>query len=302
MADFISEFWSWFIIIPTAIGILVMFPLVHRNRGAKQSDGVEKMGHVWDGDLEEYNNPLPGWWLNMFYITLVFSIIYLILYPGLGSFSGILGWTSKQQYETELAKAESEYGPIFEKYSQADIKSLASHNTAMKTAERLFSNYCAVCHGSDARGARGFPNLRDTDWLYGGNPEQIKASIMNGRIGAMPGWEAALGEDGLSSVTEYVLSLSDRGTDEALINKGKEKYDQLCIACHGASGEGNMALGAPNLTDRIWLYGGSPKTIMESIAKGRQGNMPPHKEFLGEDKVHLLSAYVYSLSSEHEQK
>lgn len=302
MADFASGFWSWFIIIPTVIGILILFPLVYYNRGRKVSGKADKMGHVWDDDLEEYNNPLPGWWLNLFYITIVFGIVYLILYPGLGSFSGLLGWTSQQRYEDELDQAADRYGPIFERYQQTDIKALAGNDEAMQTAERLFANYCAQCHGSDARGAPGYPNLRDDDWLWGGDPEQIKTTIMEGRTGAMPGWEAALGEQDLFNVAEYVLSLSGRQHDPAVAGKGSEKYNQLCIACHGPDGKGNTAMGAPDLTDRTWLYGGSQKTVMESIAKGRQGRMPPNGEFLGEARVHLLAAYVYHLSAQREQR
>jgi len=302
VADFVSEFWSWFIIIPTVIGILALFPLVYFNRGQKQTGEADKMGHSWDEDLEEYNNPLPGWWLNMFYITLVFGIIYLILYPGLGSFGGVLGWTSTQRYENELEQAEARYGPIFDRFQQTEIRTLARDDEAMQTAERLFVNYCAQCHGSDARGARGYPNLRDDDWLWGGQPGQIKQTIMQGRTAAMPAWGSALGEDGLFNVTEYVLSLSGRQHDPAVAAKGEEKYNQLCISCHGPEGKGNIAMGAPNLTDRTWLYGGSQKTVMETIANGRQGRMPPHEDFLGEAKVHLLAAYVYHLSAQREQQ
>lgn len=302
MADFVSEFWSWFIIIPTVIGILILFPFIHFNRGQKQTGEAETMGHSWDEDLQEYNNPLPGWWLNLFYITLVFGIVYLILYPGLGSFGGVLGWTSTQRYENELQQAEEQYGPIFEKYQQTPIRELARNDEAMETAERLYANYCAQCHGSDARGAPGYPNLRDDDWLWGGEPAQIKETVLNGRVAAMPGWEAALGEEGLFNVTEYVLSLSGRQHDPAVAEKGKEKYQQLCVACHGPDGKGNVAMGAPDLTDRTWLYGGSQKTVMASIAEGRQGRMPPHEEFLGEAKVHLLAAYVYQLSAQYEEQ
>ena len=214
----------------------------------------------------------------------------------------MLGWTSKQRYENELEQAQARFGPIFEKYQQTEIRTLAGNDEAMETAERLFVNYCAQCHGSDARGARGYPNLRDDDWLYGGEPQQIKETIMKGRTGAMPGWEAALGEEGLFNVTEYVLGLSGRQHDPAVAAKGKEKYNQLCVSCHGPEGKGNIAMGAPNLTDRTWRYGGSQTTVMESIAKGRQGQMPPHEEFLGEAKVHLLAAYVYHLSAQREQQ
>ena len=301
MADFVSAFWNWFIIIPTVIGILAMFPLIFKNRGTKVTGEVETTGHIWDEDLAEYNHPLPGWWLNMFVITVVFSIVYLILYPGLGNFEGMLGWTSKGQYESQIEKAEKEYGPLYKKYAAVDIETLSRNAEALKTGERLYANYCGVCHGSDARGARGFPNLRDQNWLYGGNPDQIKTTILSGRSGVMPSWEAVLGAAGVSDVTEYVLSLSDREHDASLAAKGKVHFDTTCAACHGPDGTGNQALGAPNLTDRIWQYGGSKKSIIETITIGRNGQMPAHKDFLGEDRVHVLTAYVYSLSQEYEQ-
>ncbi len=297
MADFVSAFWHWYIIVPTLVGILALFPLVIFNRGKKSGGEPETMGHVWDEDLEEYNNPLPSWWLNMFYITIVFGIAYLILYPGLGFYKGVLGWSSKGQYESEISAADKEFGPIFEKYASEKIATLARNEEAMRTGERLFANYCSTCHGSDARGAVGFPNLRDGDWLYGGEPEQIKTSILNGRRGVMPGWQAALGEEGVKNMTEFVLSMSRKNVDLDAAQAGRERYNQICVACHGADGSGNKALGAPDLGDGVWLYGGSPKAVTQSIAQGRQGNMPPHKDFLGEDKVHLLTAYVYSLSA-----
>jgi len=254
------------------------------------------MGHVWDEDLQELSNPLPKWWLSMFYITLVFGVGYLALYPGLGTFSGILGWTEKGQYDKEIAAADKQFNPLYEKYLKEDPKLLAANHEALKTGERLFVNYCTTCHGSDAGGGPGFPNLRDEDWLYGGDPQIIKASIMNGRTGAMPPWGAVLGPDGTANVAEYVLSLSGRSVNATVAATGKEKFMQLCVACHGPDGKGNPAMGAPNLTDNIWLYGGLKKTIMETIEKGRAGRMPAHAEFLGEAKVHLLAAYVYSLS------
>ena len=302
MADFTSSFWHWFVLIVTLVSILGLFPLIFKNRGQK-SDKPETMGHVWDEDLEEYNNPLPGWWLNMFVITILFGLVYLLLYPGLGTYAGILGWTQLKQLEQENQQAKQVFGPIFERYAATEIKTLAKNPDAMRTGERLFANYCSVCHGSDARGAIGFPNLRDNDWQWGGSPEQIKTTIGQGRMGVMPGWKAALGgDDGVANVAEYVLSLSGRSHDAKKAEVGQEKFKQLCIACHKADGTGNPALGAPNLTDRIWLYGGSRKSVMQTIADGRQGRMPPHDEFLGPDKVHLLAAYIYSLSAEYEHE
>lgn len=300
MADFTSSFWNWYIIIPTLGGILACFLLVRWLSGGnvKAGDKAESMGHVWDENLEELNNPLPSWWLKMFYITMVFGLVYLTLYPGLGSFPGLLGWTSVGQYQREMDLADASYGPLFTKYSEMPIIAVAADPEAHKMGERLFVTYCAVCHGSDARGARGFPNLRDNDWLYGGAPDQIEQTILAGRSGVMPSWQEALGGDeGVADVVQYVLSLSGRNVDQTAATRGKEKFQALCVACHGPDGKGNQALGAPNLTDNIWLYGGSEKAVTETVAKGRNGQMPPHKEFLGEDKVHLLAAYVYSLST-----
>jgi len=298
MADFTSNGWSWFIAIATLVGIAAMFALnIWNSEPRRKGEGPAKtMGHVWDGDLEEYNNPLPRWWLNLFYITLVFSVVYLLLYPGLGAFKGFLGWTETGQYEREMAAAGARYNPLYDKYLGEDLRALAHNREAMKTGERLFVNYCTTCHGSDGGGGPGFPSLRDGDWLWGGAPEAIKASILDGRTGAMPAWGAALGPQGVHNVAEYVRSLSGWRADPNAAAQGKEKFQQLCVACHGADGKGNTALGAPNLTDAIWLYGGSQQAVMESIEKGRNGRMPAHREFLGEAKVHLLAAYVWSLS------
>jgi len=302
MSDFTSEFWSWFVIAIAGGGIVWLFYLLKGNAKATGEQGVPT-GHVWDENLEELNNPLPRWWLIMFYITIVFAIGYLILYPGMGSFKGILGWTEVGEYNNEVAAADAEFGPIFAQFEQTPIPELAANPAAMNAGERLFVNYCAVCHGSDARGATGFPNLRDNDWLYGGAPETIQTTIMNGRNGAMPAWEGPLGgEEGVNQVATYVMSLSGRDVDAQLAAAGKAKFDMFCVGCHMPDGTGNQALGAPNLTDNIWLYGGSPRTIRETIAKGRNGKMPAHNEFLGKAKSHILAAYVYSLSHEADTK
>jgi len=300
MADFNSDFWHWYIAILTILSILACVWLLRwMTKGFKKADSVESTGHVWDGDLTELNNPLPRWWQGLFYITIVFSGFYLLLYPGLGHFSGLLGWTSQNAYEQEVAAMEAEVGPLFARYQQTSILDLTKDETALKVGERLYLNYCSTCHGSDARGARGYPNLRDGDWIWGGTPDDIKTTIMHGRQAAMPAWEAALGgERGVDEVAQYILSLSGRATISELASKGKAKYEIFCVACHGAEGKGNTALGAPNLTDDTWLYGGSLTRISESIAKGRNGKMPAQGEFLGEAKVHLLSAYVYSLSQQ----
>jgi len=302
MSDFTSEFWSWFIIAIAGGGIIWLVILLRGNSKTTEEIGVPT-GHVWDEDLEELNNPLPRWWLIMFYITIVFAIGYLILYPGMGSFKGVLGWTEIGEYEAEVAAADAEFGPLFEKFEKTPIPELAADKTAMNAGERLYVNYCSVCHGSDARGAPGFPNLRDNDWLYGGEPENIETTIMHGRAGVMPAWEGPLGGDeGVNQVATYVMSLAGRDVDDTLAAAGKVKYDMFCVGCHMPGGTGNQMLGAPNLTNNVWLYGGSPRTIKQSIAKGRSGKMPAHNEFLGSAKSHILAAYVYSLTHESDAK
>ena len=301
MADFTSEFWNWFVIVLVVLSFIGIILLL-RWMSVKEPSGkkAESMGHVWDEDLEELNNPLPLWWMVMFYITIVFGIVYLVLYPGLGNVKGLFGWTQESAYEEEIRAAEEKYEPVFEKYSKIDLATLSTDKEAMKTGERLFINYCNTCHGSDARGSAGFPNLRDTDWLYGGEPETIKTTIMHGRNGMMPPWKDVLSQEDTVNVVDYVLSLSGRQFDKKAAEAGKVKFEQLCVACHGVDGTGNKALGAPNLTDNTWLYGGSSRIISTSIRNGRQGSMPAQKDFLGETRVHLLAAYIYSLSNQSE--
>ncbi|MFZ0255402.1 MAG: cytochrome-c oxidase, cbb3-type subunit III [Gammaproteobacteria bacterium] len=299
MPDTLSGFWTWFIALPTLGGLIGLLLLIWWLSGktGKQGDEVPTMGHVWDDDLEEYNNPLPRWWLILFIGSIIFAVVYLLLYPGLGAFQGVLGWSQQKQYETEVAKAAQRYAPLYERYRGEAIPALAQNPEARKMGERLFASYCTVCHGSDARGGPGFPNLTDDAWLYGGAPEVIETSILDGRSGVMPSWKAALGGDqGVRNVAQYVLSLSGREVDEQAAAQGKPLYMAICVSCHMPDGTGNQALGAPNLTDNAWLYGGSPAAVQASIANGRQGKMPAQREFLGEDKAHVLAAYVYSLS------
>ena len=297
MTSFTDGFWNMLIFVGTVGGIIVLF-LFTRNYSAEQPAGetVQPTGHKWDGDLEELNNPLPRWWLNMFYITMIWGIGYLLLYPGVGTHSMLLGWSQVGQYDEQMADAEKRYGPIFEQFVNEDVAVVARSPDALKIGRRLFVNYCAGCHGSDAGGNPGFPSLRDNDWLHGGSPEAIKASIMDGRAGVMPNWGAAVGEQGVNDLTQYILSLGGRKFDEAAASAGEKTFNALCTSCHGEGGVGNPQLGGPNLTDKIWLYGGSPKAIEASIADGRKGEMPPHADFLGEAKSHLLAAYVFSLT------
>jgi len=296
MTDTLSSFWHWFIVIPVVLGLIGCAWLVWGNSRGPKDETTETVGHVWDEDLEEYNNPLPRWWLNMFYITLIFGALYLVLYPGLGNYKGWLGWTQIQEYETELSKADERYGALFSKFAATAIPELAKDPEARASGARLFSTYCTTCHGSDARGAPGFPNLRDSAWLWGGSPQQVKVSILDGRNGVMPSWGAALQDVGVTEVVAYVQSLAGETHDSALAEKGKVRFTQFCVACHGLTGKGNPVLGAPNLTDDVWLYGKSADALTESIKNGRTGRMPPHREFLGEDKAHILAAYVWGLS------
>jgi len=303
MADFINDFWSVYIAILVALSIIGCAVLLWSQSKVQVTvpkDGkVETTGHVYDG-LEEFNNPMPRWWMWLFYITIVFAVIYLVLYPGFGSFAGKLGWRSAGQYQEEVKLAEAEVGPMFEKYKATDLKALAADSKANAMGERLFLTYCAQCHGSDARGNKGFPNLADRDWLYGGEPETIKLSILNGRHGQMPPMGAAVGsEKDIESVAHYVLSLSGSAHDSIKATAGREKF-AVCAACHGADGKGMAAMGAPNLTDKTWLYGGSVATIMETIRLGRNNVMPAFADFLGEAKVHLLAAYVWGLSNKQD--
>ena len=301
MADFINDFWGIYVAVLTVVSIAGCALLLWSQSKVKiviPKDGkvVETTGHSWDEGLEELNNPMPRWWMWMFYLTIVFGIAYLALYPGLGTFAGKLGWTSSGEYQKELEVADAEVGPMFEKYKATDLKAVAADPKAQAMGERLFLTYCAQCHGSDARGNKGYPNLTDSDWLYGGEPDVIKTTLLKGRHGQMPPMGAALGgEKDIENVAHYVLSLSNSTHDPIKAAFGKEKFG-ACAACHGADGKGNQALGAPNLTDKIWLYGGSASTIMETIRNGRNNQMPAFEEFLGEGKVHLLAAYVWGLS------
>jgi cytochrome c oxidase cbb3-type subunit 3 len=245
---------------------------------------------------------MPRWWMVLFYLTIVFAVGYLVLYPGLGSYAGKLGWKSSEAYQAEVKQASADYGPLFDKYLKQDITAVARDPQARAIGERLFLNYCAQCHGSDARGNKGYPNLTDADWLYGGEPSVIKETIMKGRNGQMPPMGAALGSDkDIENVAHYVRSLSGLTADPMKVAFGKPKFG-ACAACHGADAHGNPALGAPNLTDKVWLYGGSQETVMETIRKGRNNTMPAWGEFLGEGKAQVLAAYVWSLSHEDQLK
>lgn len=294
-----NNFLHWFVIIISVGSFLGCAWLIwwSSKRQPGEAGQGDVTGHVWDGDLEEYNNPLPRWWLWLFYITIVLGLGYMAFYPALGNFAGIGEWSQVKQYEQEMASAKQKYAPLFNSYAKKSIEDLSKDTTAMKTGQRLFLNYCSTCHGTDAGGISGFPSLKDKDWLHGGSADAIKASIMNGRSGNMPPMAAALGNaQGVDEVANYVMSLSGAPHDKAQAEAGKAKF-AVCAGCHGMDGKGMQATGAPNLTDDIWLYRGSIGAIKKAINKGRNGVMPAHQDFLGEEKVHLLAAYIYSLSN-----
>ena len=298
MSDFVSGFWNLYVAGITLISIIGCGVLLWLNQVKRKEGAAELKGHVWDETLEEYNNPLPRWWMGLFWITIVFSLLYLAVYPGLGSFQGGFGWSSTGQYEGEMAAAKARFEPIFNRYLQQDVKAVAADAEARQMGERLYLTYCAGCHGSDARGARGYPNLTDNDWLWGGQPEQIKQTITQGRTGVMPP-HAQLGAEPIKDLANYVRSLSNLAHDNLRAQRGKEAFQSAgCVACHGPEAKGNPALGAPNLTDGVWLVSSAEAAIIETITNGRNNQMPALGEFLGEGKVHLLAAYVYGLSSQ----
>lgn len=298
-----SAFWSAYITI-LSLGCLAfvagaMYFTTHLDVN-REEDGTT--GHEYDG-IQEYDNPMPRWWVKMYWMGIAFFIFYVAAYPALGAYKGFLGWTSHGEHDKDQAAYDAKYGPIFKAYAAKPVEELAQDAAAMKIAGRLYANNCAACHGADARGAKGFPNLTDDDWLYGGEPDKLIETLTNGRLAVvggskMPAWGETLGEQGIKEVAAYVLTLSDRKLSEAdskLAEAGQARF-VVCAACHGAEGKGNQALGAPNLTDTIWLYGGSKATIEETLRHGRNGAMPAWGVSLGQEKVHLLAAYVWSLS------
>ena len=296
MSDFVNSGWSIFVAAVTVLGLVwcLWLLFVASRRHVMANDNTT--GHVWDVDLRELNNPLPRWWLWLFIITVVFGAIYLVLYPGLGTFAGTLGWTSVGQYKTEQQRAQEQIAQIFEKFKGKSAAELAKDSAAMGIGERLFGNNCAQCHGSDARGSKGFPNLTDNDWLHGGSPENIAETITKGRTGVMPPMGAALGSaDDVRNVANYVLSLSGSPHNSAAAQLGKPKF-VVCAACHGPEGKGNPALGAPNLTDKVWLHGWGEAAIASIINSGKTNVMPAFGERLSAEQIHVLAAYVWSLS------
>ncbi|WP_119156586.1 cytochrome-c oxidase, cbb3-type subunit III [Caldimonas tepidiphila] len=298
MSDFFSSGWAIFIAAITIAGMaFCVFVLVVASRRTVMSAEDNTTGHVWDGNLQELNNPLPRWWMWLFIITIVFSAVYLVLYPGLGVYQGKWGWSQVGQYNAEVEKAKVQLEPLYAQFTSKDAAQLALDSQAMGIGERLFVNNCAQCHGSDARGSKGFPNLTDGDWLYGGEHETIKQTIANGRTGVMPPMAAAVGSaEDVRNLAHYVLSLSGSAHNSIAAQLGKPKF-AACAACHGADGKGNQAMGAPNLTDKVWLHGWGEQAIVSVITNGKNNMMPAHAHKLTEPQIHVLAAYVWNLSN-----
>ena len=290
-------FWSLYVVGISLVGILGCGIFLWMQGGVTYRPG-ETTGHVWDETLQEYSNPLPNWWRWLFYITVLFSLGYLALYPGLGSYGGQLGWSMRGQYDGEVKKADDQYGPIYKKFLSQDIMTVAANPEAREIGQRLFLTYCAQCHGSDAKGNKGFPNLTDNDWLWGGTPDKIKETITKGRDAVMTpkGTKPDMDAQQVKDVVAYVRSLSGMETKMGgHVESGRVLFSQACTACHGQDAKGNSAAGFPNLTDKIWLYGSDEATMIEGVTKGRINRMPAWGEFLGEGKVHILAAYVWGL-------
>jgi cytochrome c oxidase cbb3-type subunit 3 len=298
MSDFTSNFWPVFITAISLLGIFGCALLLWRTSKIKVETNSEgTSGHVWDEDLREMNNPLPRWWVGMFILTIIFALFYLSAYPGLGSYAGKLGWTQNGQYDKEMADANKALEPLYAKYTAMTTEDLAKNADAKAIGERLFMNNCSQCHGSDAKGSRGFPNLADQDWIHGGSPEKIKETITGGRIGMMPPMAAAVGNaEDVKNVANYVLSLSGSMHDSGRAGLGKEKFT-ACAACHGADGKGNQAIGAPNLSDNIWLHGAGEAAIIKRINEGKVNQMPAQAGRLTDAQIHVVAAYVYGLSN-----
>ncbi len=292
-----TSFWSVWVIILTSITIALYVFLLFGNRKIPPGKQGQSTGHAYDG-IEELENPLPTWWFYMFAITIVWGIGYLIVYPGMGNYPGLIGWTQVGQYEKEVEDANAKYKPIYDRMMAKSVEELANDPEARVMGTRIFGNNCAQCHGADARGAYGFPNLTDDDWIFGGDAKTIHTTITGGRQAAMPPWGSVLGDKGVEEVAAYTMSLSGQEADAELASAGEAHFKSYCAACHGPDGKGMHAMGAPNLTDDIWLYGGSKGDIVHTIRAGRNGHMPPFKDALSPEKIHLLTAWVYGLRNE----
>jgi cytochrome c oxidase cbb3-type subunit 3 len=293
-------FWHYYVAILTIIFVIWCAWLIgwSAKQGPKDVGDADLVGHKWDGDLEEWNKPAPKWWLYLYFITIAWGIGFLLAMPGLGNFPGLLGWSSTGQYDAEIASANDRFGPIYEKFAAMPFEELAADPEAQKLGASLYASYCTTCHGSDARGAKGFPNLADDDWIWGNSEAQLIQTINSGRTGVMPTLSAALGGDaGIDNMVTYVRSLSGLVDADAGAQSMQPMFVALCSACHMPDGTGNQMLGGLNLTDETWLYGSSEADVRETIVVGRNGMMPAHGNLLGDDRTKILAAYIYSLSA-----
>jgi cytochrome c oxidase cbb3-type subunit 3 len=292
-------FWHWFVAAGTILFVIWCVWLISwsAKQGPQNVADEDVVGHKWDGDIEEWNHPAPKWWLYLYFITIAWAVGYMIAYPGLGSFDGTLGWSQQGQYEEEMQAAAARYEPIYEKFAAMDFPELSKNSEANQLGKSLYASYCTTCHGSDARGAIGYPDLTDDAWLWGNSETALTTTLTTGRNGVMPVLAPALGgEQGIDNMVTYVKSLSGAVEADANALSAKPMFLALCSACHNADGTGNPTFGAPNLTDDIWLYGSSDEAIRTTIVEGRNGFMPAHGELLGENRTKILAAYVYSLS------
>lgn len=298
-----SAFWHWFVVIITIGFIAAMVWLFIATGRARvpskpSEEGTDTTGHVWDDDLTEYNNPMPRWWLWLFYGTVVFTIVYLVLYPGLGRYEGVLGWSQEGQYEEQMARSAAAFEERFGEMLELPVEELVDHPDAVRMGRNLFAHNCSTCHGSDARGARGYPDLTDDHWIWGGEPQQVLTSIVNGRQATMPPFGDQLGDRGVTRTAVYVQQLAGQEVDSNLAAAGRRHFEQICVACHGPDGTGNIHLGAPDLTAGVFMYGSSLDALRETIRNGRQGVMPAHGELIGDARSRLVAAYVLNLDRE----
>jgi cytochrome c oxidase cbb3-type subunit 3 len=290
MADMPSDFWGGWIAVITIVSLVGLGWLVFSIYFGPAEEGEEAEGPVWDSNLREGSSPAPMWWFWLILASMVFSVIYLMLYPGLGSYQGALTWSQGGRLNESLTQYQAEFGGIRALVAEGQVATLQSDPDIMASAQRVFDRNCAVCHGYDARGqAAYFPDLTDDEWQWGGSEAQIEQSIRLGRIAVMVGWEATLGENGVEQVVDYLGVL---GTADAEGHPGDTPYKQFCVACHAVDGSGNPALGAPSLVDDVWLYGNSREALIHSVALGRDGVMPAFDERLDATQVKLLVALL----------
>lgn len=286
--------WTLFVIVLTIANILAAAALITWFSRVRTSEGATT-GHIWDGDIEEGNNPMPRWWLGLFWLTIIWGCVFLVAYPSFGTWS-LSGWSQQSQYDEEIAAAEAVYGEIFATFAATPVADLSSDPAALSAGRNLFVNHCAQCHGSDAGGARGYPNLTDSEWQWGASPDQVVATIGNGRTGVMPPLGQTLDDETIDLLVDYVQSLAGRDIAADRVAAGRTSYMNFCSACHGPTGDGNVLLGAPPLADETWLYGGGATIIRDVIVNGRTNQMPAQEPLLGADRVHVLAAYVLSLA------